>query len=393
MNLVEVTNKKLQQAFLDVPKQLYRHDKNWVCPLDVEIAGIFDPKRNKKFRNGEAIRWVLYDDASNQPIGRIAAFYDSNLIHHFKVPTGACGFFECINNQQAANLLFDSARNWLTARGMQAMQGPVNFGENYNHWGLLVMGFKRQCYAMPYNFPYYQTLFETYGFKNYFEQISYEKDVHSGWPERMLKFAQYVSSRPDYTFEHLTWERLDEFVDNFVEIYNAIWSTFHDNYMPLEANDVRQMLLESKPILDPTLMWFAFDKGKIAGFLGVMPDLNQVLVKLGNGKLNLLNKLKFLYYKKRAITCVRVFVGGVSPDQQNSGIVGALFNQLLQTLQKQKQIQQLELSWVGDYNKKMRGTYSAIGSEHAKTHVTYLKLFDESLPFERFTNEFEGKLY
>ncbi|HBH49773.1 MAG TPA: N-acetyltransferase [Bacteroidales bacterium] len=392
MRLIEVATKEQKKEFLEFPKRHYKKDPNWICPLDAEINGIFNPQVNKKFQHGEAIRWLLVDENS-KTIGRIAAFYDKHIVNHFKFPTGGCGFFECIDNQAAAETLFDAARKWLIDKGMQAMQGPINFGENYNHWGLLVEGFIPQSYSMTYNFPYYQQLFENYGFKNYFEQLSYNKDLYSGWPDRLVKFSEYIAGRPNYSFEHLKYNKLDTYVKYFVDLYNTIWAGFHDNYMPLEEDEIRTMLLEAKTILDEELLWFVFDDGKPVGFLGVWPDINQVLAKLKNGKLNLFNKLKLLYFKRRAVNRIRVFVGGVHHDYQNKGVAGALFVQLIETAKKKKHLKFLDLSWVGDYNKKMNSLYKLSGAQLDRKHITYLKLFDDNLPFERFTNEFEGKLY
>jgi len=50
------------------------------------------------------------------------------------------GFFECTDDRDAAFLLFDTCSAWLKERGMQAMDGPINFGENDVNWGLLVEG-------------------------------------------------------------------------------------------------------------------------------------------------------------------------------------------------------------------------------------------------------------
>jgi ribosomal protein S18 acetylase RimI-like enzyme len=124
-----------------------------------------------------------------------------------------------------------------------------------------------------------------------------------------------------------------------------------------------------------------------------MPDVNQILKKLKNGKLNLINKLKFLYYKKRVVTRCRVFLAGIAPEYQNTGIIAALFYQLVKVLNNKPIQTEIELSWVGDYNTKMQGIYDKIGSVKMKTHVTYLYLFEPDMEFERFTNEFEGKLY
>ena len=128
------------------------------------------------FRHGEAIRWILKDD-NGITIGRIAAFIDKVRSAANSQPTGGIGFFEVIENREAAFTLFDTAREWLTARGMEAMDGPINFGENDNNWGLLVEGFMQQGFGMPYHKKYYRAFFEEYGFKNYFEQYSYHREV------------------------------------------------------------------------------------------------------------------------------------------------------------------------------------------------------------------------
>ncbi len=392
MRLHEVVSKKDKRDFLELPKRLYKNDANWICPFDTDIDGIFNPEINSNYEHGEAIRWLLLDENEVQ-VGRIAAFIDNNKSDHYKYPTGGCGFFECINSQEAANMLFDAAKNWLAERKIEAMQGPINFGENFLHWGLLVDGFMQQAYGMPYNFPYYQKLFETYGFKNYFEQYSYHKPLDEGWPERLLKFAELTTKRPGYSFEFFSYDRIDEFVDYFVEIYNKIWSAYHDNYSPMKESDIKNLLLDFKPIVDPDLISFAFDKGKPVGLMLSIPDVNQLLKKLKNGRLTFINKLKFLYYKKRVITRNRALLAGIHPDYQNTGIVLALFYQLVDALKDKPRQKEVELSWVADYNPKMIGIYDKIGAKRVKTHVTYLYQFDQSLPFERFTNDFEGKKY
>ncbi len=117
------------------PKSSIRDEGTWVCPLDKEIESIFDPKKNVYFKHGEATRWILKDD-QGELNGRVAAFIDHNTAQKHDQPTGGMGFFECINDQEAANLLFDTAREWLKERGMEAMDGPINFGETDKYWGL-----------------------------------------------------------------------------------------------------------------------------------------------------------------------------------------------------------------------------------------------------------------
>ncbi len=125
---------------------------------------------------GEAIRWILKDE-NGKTIGRIAAFFDRVRSYVYRQPTGGIGFFEVIENKDAAFTLFDTGKKWLSSHGMEAMDGPVNFGENDNNWGLLVDGFMQQGYGMPYHKKYYRDFFEAYGFRNYYEQYSYHREV------------------------------------------------------------------------------------------------------------------------------------------------------------------------------------------------------------------------
>jgi len=392
MKIVEVTDKNLAREWLSVPKSLYRNDKNWVCPLDAEIEGIFNPDNNLCFERGKAVRWFLVND-SNEKIGRIAAFYDNKKVNHYKQPTGGAGFFECIDNQEAANMLFDTARRWLESQGMQAMLAPVNFGENYNYWGLLVEGFTKQGYGMPYNFPYYQKLFENYGFREFFGQFTFHKLLSNGWSERMLKFAEYTETRPGYSFEHFSYKKLDKFVDDFVFTYNTIWSHYHDGYTPLQHSEIRKLVDDARLVIREEFIWFAYDNGKPAGLMVAFPDINQILSRIKNGELTFFNKLKFFWYRKRAVDRTRVFIFGILPEYQNTGIIAALFLQLVKTLDKTKKYKEIELSWVGDYNPKMIAVYEKIGTTKEKKHATYIHLFDPAAEYYRFDNTFEGKLY
>lgn len=384
MTLIEVNNKKTVKAFLEVPKVLYRNDPNWSCPLDMEIENTFNRSKNSSFNHGDACRWVLKNGSGNY-VGRIAAFYNKKKAVQNKQPTGGIGFFECINNQEAANMLFEKAKEWLAANGMEAMDGPVNFGENFVNWGLLVEGFTHQGYGMPYNFPYYRTLFENYGFKTYFEQYSFHDEFSRPYPEQMRKFGERFWKKPEYSFRHLEMNKVEQYLQELVFMYNKIWSDFLQNYTPLEYEDLYNIFLDAKAIIDPELIWFGYHNDQPIGFLIAFPDVNQILKKLGNGKLNLINILKLLYYRKRGVTRARLLLSGVIPEFQRTGAVGGIYLKLTDTM-RAKGMKELELSWVGDYNATVNHLYGQFGAIKAKTHVTFRYLFDRNAPFERFNN-------
>ncbi len=381
MQLQVVNDSENRKLFHQLPHLIYKNDKNWAAPIQGMVENTFNPDKNPSFKQGEAERWVVVDDAG-RPIGRIAAFVNYHKAKTFEQPTGGCGFFESIDDQEVANLLFDTSRKWLSERGMEAMDGPVNFGENYMNWGLLVDGFMPQGYGMPYNAPYYLKLFENYGFQMYFKQFSYHLDYSVPFPERFWKIAGWVAQKPGYSFKHFDYNDPEKFIQDFCYIYDEAWR-FHEHFNPLDPQDLRDFIQDSKAVLDPEMIWFAYhDEEPIALFV-MVPDINQILQKL-NGKLNFINMLKFLYYKKKkVINRTRILIMGVIPKYQRSGIESAIFWHQDKLMKKKPQYTEVELSWAGDFNPKIVALYQSVGGKHVKTHYTMRYLFDRNKPFER----------
>jgi hypothetical protein len=375
MQIIEVSNKKTIREFLKVPKIIYKDDPYWVCPLDQETESIFNPKENSFFGHGEAIRWILKDD-EGKLIGRVAAFINKSKAFTFQQPTGGMGFFECINNKEAAFLLFDTCRDWLKERGMEAMDGPINFGENDVNWGLLVDGFIQAGLGMNYNPEYYRDFFESYGFKFYFEQVSNHLDLTKPFPERFWKIADWIRNKPEYQFRHFTYKEADKFIRDLKEIYDDAWA-FHENFTPMEEKLLLKTLEKSRPFLDEEMIWFVYHEEVPVAFLIMFPDVNQILKHL-NGKLHIWNQLKFLYLKNRkTMTRARIVIMGVKPKYQKSGLESGIFWHLNEVMKKKPQYTELELSWVGDFNPKMRALHESVGAVFAKRHITYRKLFSD----------------
>ncbi len=386
MRIINVIDKKTEQKFLDTARIIYKQDKVWVCPLDSEVKAVFDPAINVFFKKGEAARWILVDN-NERLIGRIAAFIDREKAFTWDQPTGGIGFFECIEDKDAAFLLFEKAKEWLNSKGMEAMDGPVNFGENDRFWGLLVDGFTHPGYGMPYNHRYYQKFFEEYGFRVFYKQFSYHLDLTKKFPERFWKIAEWVSSKNGYSFKHFSWADKEKFISDLVKIYNEAWSVSRDVFSPMDPNNLRKTLNSAKPVLIEKFVWFAYYEGEPIGFFIIFPDVNQ-LIKPFYGKLNFLNIIRFLWRKKtKKMNRLRAFVAGVVPKFQNTGVESAIFWHLDKVMDYE-QFKELELSWVGDFNTKMLSLYEAVGGKLAKTHITYRCLFNSGATFKTYKEYF-----
>ena len=383
MRIVEVNDKKTAREFLKFPTRLYKDESNWIRPLDKDIEGIFDKSKNKTFRNGKCIRWILEEEG--QTIGRIASFVNNKTANKDNdQPTGGIGFFECENNQEAANLLFETGKEWLKENGMEAMDGPINFGTRDAWWGLLVDGFEREPnYQCNYHFPYYQTLFETYGFKVYFKQFTFGRNTFDPLDKRIHEKADMVTQDHNYSFQHIRKNNLSKFVEDFRTVYNDAWAR-HSGVPKMTELQASSIFKKMKPIMDEKIIWFGYYKDEPVGFYINIPEINQVF-KYINGKLNVWGKLIFLYHKLRKTNKKMLgVVFGISPEHQGKGVDGALIMATRVMVQeKYKRYPQLEMNWIGDFNPKMLRVVDQVGGDVVKTHHTYRYLFDRNKPFER----------
>lgn len=374
MTIIEVKTKKEAKAFIHLPKKLYRHDPLWIASLDDDIESIFDPSKNNFFQHGDCTRWLLLDE-KEEVIGRIAAFINFMNGACTTMPAGGIGFFECIDNEEAAYSLFNTAKDWLQRRGMRAMDGPINFGENDKFWGLLAEGFNSPSYGMNYNPSYYIKFFESYGFQKVYDQLTNVLDVTKPMPDRFAKIAEWVMNKKEYSFKHFTSANKDKFFQDFYEVYNEAWSDF-ENFHPIDIATIRESFRQMKPIMDEKIIWFAYYKDEPIAFIVCLPDINQVLRHL-NGKMNLFSKLQFVWYKHTTtINRLRIIVMGCKHKFQNHGVESALIRCLQEEVLPRQTIREIELAWVGDFNKKMIAIHRATGAVPSKVHRTYRYVFE-----------------
>ena len=384
MHIFPVTDSSTAKEFIRVSLVIYKNDPQWIRPLDKDIEEVFDQNRNKAFRSGEAVRWILKDD-EGLLIGRIAAFINKKYKNKGDdVHVGGIGFFECINDQNAADLLLDNARHWLINRNMEAMDGPINFGERDRWWGMVTRGFAEPLYCMNYNPPYYVQLFEEYGFKPFYNQVCF--GLHPKAPLKQKMFDRYkpFGKDPDFTARHIKKDQLEKYASDFTIVYNKAWAG-HGGLKQLSKEQVIIMFKKMKPVMDERIIWFAYHKEEpIAIFINI-PDLNQWFKYL-DGKFSLVQKLKFLWVKKFKTNkkfCGLVF--GVVPEWQGKGIDAFIVVESAKLIQSPAiDYTEYEMQWIGDFNPKMINIAESLGETfRSRNLVTYRYLFDRTKEFVR----------
>ncbi len=383
MQIVEVNSAQLVKDFLAVNAIMNADNPCYIRALDNEVNEVFDPAKNKHFKWGSAKRWVAVTD-EGVLVGRIAAFTNDKYINkgtNFK--TGGIGFFDSINDQATANLLFDTAKDWLMQMGMEAMDGPINFGDRDKWWGLMVEGFNKEpMYGMSFNPAYYEALFEGYGFKNYYNQYYYYMNVDDPLPEKFPERYAKFNAKPGYMAKHVKLSQLERYAGDFATVYNAAWAQ-HGEAKEITKEQVMKLFNKMKPIMDERVVWFAYYKEEpIAMFINI-PDLNQYF-KYFNGQLGLLQKLQLLWMKWRG-TNKRLtgLAFGVVPKYQALGVDSYLIYAAGLHLQNKGWYEQYEMGWAGDWNPKMVNIYKSLGGTQSRRMVTFRYIFNETYPFER----------
>lgn len=378
---VKLADKRLIRQFLELPEKIYRDDSRWIRPLDKDIETVFNPEKNKFWRHGKAIRWVLHN-AQGECIGRVAAFINDRTANTEDQPTGGMGFFECIDDQKAADLLFDTCKQWLTDNGMEAMDGPINFGERTQWWGLLIEGFHAPVYQMNYNPEYYVKLFETYGFKLYFKQFVLYRHLQDPVQEKFIQKTKELNATPGYSFRHMKKKELGKFADDFLHIYNTAWGG-HANFKTMRREQAHKLMKSLKPILAEELAWFGYYKDEPIAFFIMIPDLNDIIYDF-KGKFGLWQKLKIFYrIKFRKSTKCYGILFGVVPDHQGLGVDGGIIHAAGVKIHAQKVWGHMEMVWIGDFNPKMLKVAQDVGGDIYKTYITMRYLFDRNKPYQR----------
>ena len=327
---------------------------------------------------------MLKDD-SGKLIGRIAAFINKKYKNKGDdIPVGGIGFFECINDQDAADLLLDNAKHWLIQQGMEAMDGPINFGERDRWWGMVTKGFTEPLYCMNYNPEYYVTLFEHHGFKLFYNQVCFGLHPKAELKQKMFDRHAAFANDPAFSAQYIKKNQLEKFAEDFTNVYNKAWAG-HGGLKQMAKEHVLIMFKKMKPVMDEKIIWYAYHKeDPIAIFIN-MPDLNQWFKHL-HGKFDLIHKLKFLWMMKFMPN--KKFIGlvfGIVPEWQGKGIDAFIICESAKVIQQPNiAYTQYEMQWIGDFNPKMLNIAENIGDVfQSRKLTTYRYLFDQAKEFKR----------
>jgi len=368
-SIVAVNSKKDLATFIDFPHELYQGDPNYVPELFIAQKDLLT---THPFHKHSALQcFLLYKD--DQVVGRIAAILNNSHNRMNNANDGFFGFFDCINDQQSANQLLDTASSWLKEKGVQGkIMGPVNFSTNES-CGLLIEGFDSPpVVMMPYNANYYPGLLEGWGLTKQVDLLAW-RFTGDNYDDRSVKLMDRLQDRlkrSDITIRKINMKNFKQEAASLREVYNKAWDK-NTGFVPLNDEEFDYQAKDLKLVLDPDFCLVAEHEGKLVGFGAAIPDMNQIQIKIKKGRLLPTGIFKLLFGKKK-VTGIRILLLGVVDGYRKLGIEACIYGNIIKAY-RAKGLKYAEASWTLEHNDLVNNAIKAIKGDPYKKYRIYEK--------------------
>jgi len=367
--IVPVNSKKELAAFIDFPHDLYKDDANYVPELFIAQRDLLTKHPFHKHNTVQC--FLLFD--GDQIIGRIAGILNNAHNEYNHKNDGFFGFFDCINDQDVANLLFKTAGDWLKNKGVSGkFLGPVNFSTN-EPCGLLIEGFDSSPFLMQtYNYPYYAQLIEGAGFNKDVDLIAWHWDGgnYDDKSVRLLDALQERLKRNNIVIRKVSLKNFKEETIKLREVYNSAWDQ-NTGFVPLTDDEFDYLAKDLKLILDPDFALVAEQEGKIVAFGLALPNYNEIFKTIKRGRLFPTGIFKLLFGKKN-IQSIRIYALGVVDGYRKMGIEAVLYGTIIKQY-KEKGYKHAEAGWTLENNTMINEAIKAIKGDPYKKYRLYEK--------------------
>ncbi|MGN6639946.1 MAG: hypothetical protein ACTHJ8_13630 [Mucilaginibacter sp.] len=366
--IIPVSSKRELTQFIDFPHELYKNDPNYVPELFIAQRDILT--KHPFHKHSSLQTYLAFEDG--KIIGRIAAILNNNHNAFNQTNDGFFGFFDCIDDQETADLLFKAATDWLKDKKVSKMVGPVNPSTNET-CGLLIKGFDTPpVVMMTYNAPYYERLIEKAGFKKQIDLLAWRWNGHS-YNDKSVHLVDKLSERlkrNDITIRKVRINKFKEEAAALREVYNSAWDK-NMGFFPMTNEEFDYTAKDLKMIIDPDFCLIAEQHGKIVGFGVAIPDINQILQKIKRGRLLPTGIFKLLFGKSK-IKGIRIMLLGVVDGYRKMGIEAVLYGTIIKEYAR-KGLEYAEASWTLEHNDMVNRAIEAIGGDPYKTYRIYEK--------------------
>ena len=362
---IDTQSKEQVRRFVRMPYNLYENHKNWVPPLFIDIDVKLNRKKHPYYEHSDADFFIAVRDG--KVVGRIAALENKPFNAYHKVHKGQFYFFECENDQEIANALFERVFEWCKARGLDTVIGPKGFGV-MDGYGIQIEGFehRQMMHMMNYNYPYYPVLVEKLGFEKEVDFVScYANAETFKLPERIHRIAERVRQRGKMGAQNFTSRNdLKVWAKKIGKLYN---DAFVNNweYYPLTDREIDFVLQDLLTVADPRLIKIITHDDDAVGFLFGFPDVSAALQRV-KGRLLPFGILDLMLELRRA---------GVLPEYQGRGGNALMYVEMENTVHDSRyHFQHADMTQVAETAVQMRHDLINLGGKMYKNHRVYRKI-------------------
>ncbi len=371
VTVVEAQQGKTCKDFLEVPFIIQGKNPMWVPPLRVQAKELFDEKKNPWFKRGKLRKFVAY--VNGKPAGRIAAIKDDGHNQEHNANDAHFGHFECVDDEEVAKALFAEVEKAGKEWGFDKMEGPFNPHINEDI-GLLVEGFDQPPQIMmPYNPPYYEKLIHAAGYRKSMDLFTYK--IHKEWmSEKLKRAAEVIRKRSKVRYRKLNMKAFWEDAERVLKVYRKAWEK-NWNAVPMTDEEFHHLAVNLKQAVDPDHVFFAEDPetGETVGFSLALPNINEAIIKIRNGRLLPFGLLRLLWYTRpKAIKSVRIIVMGVLEEYRGRGIDTVFYYDHFNEAPK-KGVFEGEAGWILETNTMMNRAAEMMGGRRNKVYRMYAK--------------------
>lgn len=363
---IDTTNPSDRRKFTDLPFHLYKNNTCWVPPLASELPLVLNRNRHPFYQHSEADFFVVEDD--REVIGRIAALHNRNYSEFHHSPTGFFYYFECVDDAQAAGMLFDAATEWCRRHGVQSILGPKGFLRS-NGLGLLVEGFDLlPAVGIAYNFPYYETFVLNAGFQKETDHLSGFMTDEIHLPDKVYAIAEKVKERGKFWVKNFK-DRSE--MRSFIPLVNSVHhEAFYRNpgYYPTTDAEFKLLADSIISIAQPDTIKVIMHENEVAGFILSYPNISRALQKTG-GRLWPFGWITI----KNAMRTSRIFDlngVGILPKYQGMGANAILYTEL-DKLFRANHAERAEIIQVDERNFMSKSDMENMAVQWNKRHRSY----------------------
>lgn len=367
LKVVKVDRPSLLRKFIEFPISLYKEDPNYVTPLFLNEKWTLSDE-NPFFRDSEIELYIAIDNG--EIVGRIAAIYNIKHIEIYNDNTSFFGYFDLVNDNKVASILLEKVKSFLEPKGINKIVGPTNLSTN-DVMGVLSKGYSlKPCVMMPYNYSYYNQLLINNGFSQAMQLYSYRleaKEILSKYNDAYKRVLTRLENN-NIRIRALSNANFNRDIENFRKVYNEC-NKENWGFLPLDEEAMLHMAKNLKTITPLDLVLVAEKEENIIAFIVAVPDINQALNKIKNGRLFPFGLFKLLYYKRK-INRVRLNITGVLPEYESMGI-GLVLNKKIAEEIVKRNFSGGEASYILRDNYKMNSILNKLGGVIEKEYKMY----------------------